>query len=135
MVTRSKPSNHILPCVLLAGAVGCSSMARGPEQYRDDTQALLDTRQPALKECYDAALKSRPTSEGSVKVRFTVASETGRIVNAKVDEASSTAPEAVRECVLRALDGLAVTPPDEQDGHATFVWEFRVKPAPANPST
>jgi hypothetical protein len=126
MTMPSKPSNHILPCVLLAGAMGCSLPARGPEQYRDDTQALLDTRRSAIKECYDAALKSSPTSEGTVTVRFTVASETGKLVNTKVDETSSTAPEAMRECVVRALDGLVFTPPDEHDGEATFVWEFRV---------
>jgi hypothetical protein len=135
MATPSKPSNHILPCVLLSGLMGCSQMARGPEQYRDDTQALIETRRPAIKECYDAALKSSPTSEGRVTVRFTLASETGRLVEAKVDEASSTAPPAVRECILRALDGLVLSPADDQDGHATFVWEFRVAPPPANPST
>jgi hypothetical protein len=135
MATPSKPSNLILPCALLAGAVGCSLTARGPEQYRDDTQALLETRRPAIKECYDAALKSSPTSEGRVTVRFTLASETGKIVDAKVDETSSTAPEAVRGCVLKVLDGLVLSPPDDQDGHATFVWEFRVAPPTARPPT
>jgi hypothetical protein len=135
MATPSRPSNYILPCVLLLGVMGCSPTPRGPEQYRDDTQALLETRRPALKQCYDTALKSSPTIQGKITVRFTVASETGKLVDAKVDEAASTAPESLRACVLRALDGLVLTPADGQDGHATFVWEFRVAPPPAPPPT
>ena len=135
MATLPKPSNCMLPCLLLLGAMGCASTARGPEQYRDDTQALLEAKRPAIKQCYDDALKSFPTSGGRVTVRFTLASATGIVVDAKVDEADSTAPHAVRACVLRALDDLVLTPPDDQDGHATFVWEFRATPAPANPST
>jgi hypothetical protein len=84
-----------------------------------------------IKQCYDAALKSFPTSEGRVIVRFTLASATGRVVDVKIDEAGSTAPEAVRACVVRALDHLVLAPPDDHDGHAKFVWEFRAAPAPS----
>ena len=135
MATLSRPSNYALLCVLLSGTMGCAATARGPEQYRDDTQTLLNTRQPAIKQCYDAVLRGQPESGGTVTIRFTLASETGKIVNANVDEANSTAPEAIRACVLQALDGLALAPPDDQDGHATFVWEFRVTRSPGNPST
>jgi hypothetical protein len=120
---------------LLAGAAGCSFVARGPEQYRDDAQALLETKQPAIKECYDAALKGHPTTEGRITVRFTVQNETGKIVSPNVDEAQTTAPPALRECVLKALNGLVLTPPDAQDGQATFVWEFRVASKPGKPAT
>jgi len=43
--------------MLLAFAAGCSFHARSPDEYRDATQALLDTKSADIKTCYDGALK------------------------------------------------------------------------------
>jgi hypothetical protein len=109
---------------LLAGAGGCSLTARGPEQYRDDTAALLETKSAAIKTCYDGVLRGQPGSQGTVTVRFNVAEESGRIKDVAVDAARTTAPPPVAECVTREIDGLVLAPPDARDGHATFVWQF-----------
>ena len=47
--------NTIIVTTLLAA--GCSFMARGPDRYRDDTQAVLDTRGADIKGCYDKILE------------------------------------------------------------------------------
>ncbi len=36
----------------------------------------------------------------------------------------STAPEPLRECVVRGLDGLALDPPDQRKGMATVTFDF-----------
>ena len=46
------------------------------------------------------------------------------ISNAEIDTEQTTAPEALGKCVLDALDGLALDPPDECPATATYTWEF-----------
>jgi hypothetical protein len=123
----------LVAIAVAAGATACSMRTRAPDEYRDDTQALVETKRPEIKSCYDSALKSFPTTGGSVTVRFVVQSETGKVVSASVDEARSTAPPALRECVLRAIDGLVLAPGDGNEGQATFVWQFRPAAASASP--
>jgi hypothetical protein len=122
---------HLTIAGLLGGALGCSFAARDAEMYRNDTRALLETKNAEIKQCYDETLKTDPTASGSMAVRFTVQSETGRIVDASIDTARTTAPDALGVCVARAISTLALTPPDANDGQATFVYEFTVGPAPA----
>ena len=125
------PTRSMLGLVVLGVATSaCSITARSPDQYRDDTQALLQTRREQIGSCYDVALKTYPTSAGRVTVRFTVEEDTGKITSLAIDDAASSAPPALRECVLRALGGLALAPPDARPGDATFVWEFSPSPAP-----
>jgi hypothetical protein len=119
----------ILPVAVLtlaAGSFGCA-MKRPAEQYRDDTAALLATRSGAIKQCYDDALKADPKLAGTVTLKFTVAKETGQIVNAQVDAASTKAPEKLSSCVMKSVEGLTLAPPDGNDGDATFQWELRPK--------
>lgn len=120
----------ITALALLAGATACSFAARGPELYRDDTQKLLATRNAQLKSCYDQALKVDSNMTGTVTVHFVVAEETGKITNPVVDPTGSNAPEALGQCVVRSLDGLALDPPDQNQGQATFVYEFKPNPVP-----
>ena len=121
-------------------ALGCSAIARSPEQYRDDTHALLETRNAQIKQCYDDALKTDATLSGQVTVKFTVQAETGKIANPELDPARTTAPPALGQCVVQSIDGLALQQPDERDGQATFTFDFTtasgagaVVPAPAAP--
>ena len=120
---------------LVAGATGCSFYARSPEDYRDATQALLDTKTQDVKACYDAALKANKELQGRVTVQFTVEAETGKLKDIKVDPAGTTAPGELSTCVSNALGGLALTPPDKRDGVATWVYDFTATtpppPAPA----
>jgi hypothetical protein len=125
-----------LPTTLLtiaaaASTAACSMRTRAPDEYRNDTQALLETRRPQIKSCYDSALKTFPTTGGTVTVRFIVESETGKIASASVDEGRSTAPPQLRECVLRSMDGLVLTPGDGNEGQATFTWELQPATKPA----
>lgn len=120
---------------LLAGATaGCSFYARSPEDYRDATQAVLDTKSQDIKACYDGALKGQQDLQGRVTVQFAVEAETGRIKDVKVDPAGTQAPETLSTCVVNALTGLALTPPDKREGVATWVYDFQAQAAaPAAP--
>jgi hypothetical protein len=103
---------------------GCSFAARSPEMYRDDTQKVLATKQADIQACYDATLKTTPGVNGKVTVNFDVEPETGKITNVNVDKAGSSAPDAVGECVTKAITGLQLAPGDQRLGKATFVYEF-----------
>jgi len=56
-----------------------------------------------------------------------VQEETGQIINASLDKQRTTAPDTLSNCVVDAISGLALDPPDKRQGVATFVWEFNVK--------
>jgi len=119
---------------LLAGLTGCSFYARSPEDYRDVTQALLDTKATDIKVCYDTALKGQKELQGRVTVQFTVEAETGKIKDVKTDPSGTTAPETLSACVTSAINGLALTPPDKRDGVATWVYDFSAQPAAPAPA-
>lgn len=118
--------------VALLGLPACSLTARSPEQYRDDTRALLELKTPEIEQCYTTALRAFPSSEGVVTVRVLVENDTGKLTQARVDEARTTAPPGLGECVVRALDGLVLVPPDSRDADATLLWEFRAKAPPGD---
>ena len=109
-----------------AAVLGCSYNARAPEQYRADTAALLETQNGAIKQCYDNILRVDPGVSGRVAVKFTVQEETGQITTPAIDAATTTAPEPLAQCVLQALSNLKLVPPDDNAGHARFIYEFRV---------
>ena len=107
-------------------SLGCSFHARDADSYRKATRALLETRKTEVQTCYDAELKKNPNAAGTVVVNFKVEQKTGKIAQAKVD-ASSDAPAGLSQCVVNAIDGLALDPPDAREGDATFRWEFKVQ--------
>lgn len=116
--------------LLIATAlVGLSSFATGcayrdAKMWQDDTTKALVTKNNEIKACYDGVLKGSPGAGGRVTVTFDVETEEGKIVNVKVDEANTTAPAPVAECVTKNIGGLTVPPPDKRTGQATFVYEF-----------
>jgi hypothetical protein len=120
----------LLAAGLLASAAACSGTARNLEAYRADTNNLLETRTAQLERCYEDALKADETLAGTVTVQFVVEKTTGAIANAAVDQARSTAPPALGQCVVKAIDGLTLAPPDRNEGRATFVYEFKPAAAP-----
>jgi hypothetical protein len=115
--------------VLATSLYGCSVQfaARDADGYRQDTRALLATKNGDIKRCYDAQIAGVVKPSGKVVVTFVVQEETGQIINASLDKQQTTAPEGLSQCVLDALNGLALEPPDQRQGVASFVWEFTVK--------
>ena len=121
-----------LPRTLAGGIVSlaaCSSGLRTVDAYRADTAKLLATRSAQLQGCYNDALRGDGKAAGTVTVQFVIEKDTGAISKPTVEPAHSSAPPALGRCVVKAIDGLALAPPDSQEGRATFVYEFR--PAPA----
>lgn len=109
----------------LFGVLGCA--VRDGARYRDDTRKVLEPTRDRLSECYNLELQKDAQAGGKVVVNFTVQKDTGRIVDAKVDDLQSTSNRMLRKCVVQALEGLKLDPPDERDGAATFTWLFRTK--------
>ena len=117
------------------GSVGCGGLARTAEVYRDDTQKLLETKaSEGITTCYNQVLKTNPTAQGSVTARFVVYPGTGKLHRIKIDEARSSAPAPVQECVRQYIDALVLEPADTQAGHATFSWNFTFKVPPSPPA-
>jgi hypothetical protein len=118
-----KPFIAAMLSVCAAGLSACA--VRSPEMYRDDTRKLLSTKRSVLEACYDAELQTHPQATGKVIVHFTVERETGRVLNPKIDDLLSTPNRTLRGCVLDAMRGLTLAPPDDRNGDATFTWEFK----------
>lgn len=110
--------------LLLAPALGCSFMARGPEDYAKDTQKVLAKDNDKVRACYDEVRATDPSASGKVTVTFTVEKQTGTFNSASIVKDKTTAPDALASCVLSAVEGKALTPEDARDGIATFVYEF-----------
>ena len=123
---------HLFAAALLASATACAGTARGLEAYRTDTNNLLETRSAQLKSCYDDALKTDAKLAGTVTVQFIVEKQTGAIANAAVEPDKTTAPPILGQCVVKAVDGLVLAPPDRNEGRATFVYEFKPTTAPSS---
>ena len=117
----------------LVALTGCSFAARAPEMYRDDTKAVLEKKNEDIKACYDGVLKATPGAQGKVTLKFDVETETGKLSNVSVDKANTTAPSPVSECVTKSITGLAIAPPDQRKGEATWVYEFTAPPPAAAP--
>jgi len=128
-------TSTILSVLFLAASTvvpGCTCIARDAELYRTDTRSLVETRNKAIKDCYDVALTTDPKTSGTVVVKFKVEKKTGKIMETTVDSATK-APEALSKCIVEAVDGLTLDPVYQRYGIATFTWTFRAndaKPAP-----
>jgi hypothetical protein len=104
--------------------VSACATARSPTQYREDTHSLLYKSSTRLETCYAKALAVNPNANGTIMIHFIVEPRTGNIVKPTVDTERSTAPQELAFCVLEAVDGLTLTPPDSREGRATFVYAF-----------
>jgi hypothetical protein len=125
---------HVLFCLSLlapTAALGCNGAIRVGDAYRDDTAKLLAAQaNPRIHDCFDGMVKTTagPKSlQGTTTVHFIVAKDTGLITNVNVIPESTTAQPPVAQCVVSALNGLKLDPPDGVDGDATFAWEFVVQ--------
>ena len=112
----------------LLALAACGGTSRGLEAYRTDTEHTLASKNAQIQSCYDAALAKDGKAAGTVAVQFTVAKTTGMFTAAALDPKRTTASPLLGDCVLSAVKDLKLDPPDNNDGKATFVYEF--KPAP-----
>jgi hypothetical protein len=118
-------SPRLLAAVALV-VMGCGhGVARDQNGYRDATREVVTAHNDRVKSCYDAALAREPTLAGRVTLKFKVEAETGKVLDPQVDRAATTAPESLSQCVVQAVSGLALAPPDKNEGHASFSWEFK----------
>lgn len=116
-----------LTALVVLGSVACAHgyAERDQTKYRDDSRALMMTKAPSVKSCYDRVLKSDPKASGMVVLHFKVQPETGLVTEPQLDGAATTAPAPLSRCVLEAVDGLKLDPPDVNEGQATFTWELK----------
>lgn len=115
----------IVPFILLALAAACAGTRRTPAAYRADTRQVLETRNAQIKSCYDGLLANDPSAAGTVTVRFVVEKETGAFTKATLDPGTTTAKEPLALCVIEAVNGLKLDPPDANEGQATFSYELK----------
>jgi hypothetical protein len=120
-------SSRILLTIMACALPGCSFHARSPAEYRDATAALLATKAGDVTACYDAALKTTPGLAGTVTVHFKVEKKTGKLTDVQATTGDAAAPSPLSDCVVKAVDGLALDPPDARNGDATFQYSFAVK--------
>ena len=122
MNSKLKIMSSALVLVLMASS-GCTFFARSAEDYQTVTRELVNSKSESIRSCYDTALKTDEGAGGKVIVNFVVAKKTGIITNPAIDPRSDAATN-LSECVVSAIDGLTIDPPDQRDGMATFTWEF-----------
>lgn len=120
----------------LAALVGCGVAARSPEGYRDETRAILETKNNDIRACYDAVLKGTPGAAGKVTVKFDVPADgeedAGKVSNVTIDKPNTTAPDGVADCVAKTITGAGpLNPADKRKGEASFSYEFTAPPPPA----
>jgi hypothetical protein len=113
-------------------SVACGGAVRVGDAYRDDTAKMLQAQaNPKIQGCFAGLVRSTPNPAGlagATTVQFTVAKETGLVTNPSIVAASTTTQDPVNQCVLAALNGAKLDPPDNVDGMATFAWQFAVTP-------
>ena len=123
---KSAKALIMLMPVLVAG---CSFHARAPDDYRKATRELLDQKSTSIEGCYRRELGNAEDTQGTVVVSFEVEAKTGNIVKAKVVDEKTNAKQQLQTCVLDALAGLKLDPPDQRTAQATFEWQFeRARP-------
>ena len=88
----------------------------------------VNARNKAIKDCYDVALTTDPKTSGTVVVKFKVEKKTGKLIDVGIDPARNQAPEALSDCIVKAIDGLTLEPVDQRQGDATFTWSFKANP-------
>ncbi|HWO19801.1 MAG TPA: hypothetical protein VNO30_13540 [Kofleriaceae bacterium] len=130
--TKRAPGTAFAVAFAVAAAAGCAGTQRSPQAYRADTERVLETRTAEIRRCYDRVLASEAggTAGGTVTVRFVVEKKTGAFMQPTVDPGASNASEPLVLCVLEALRGLKLEPPDRNEGQATFRYDL----APATAS-
>lgn len=121
MTTRTLIRTTLRTSVCAFVAIATTAcIARGPDDYRQVTRSLVDTKKADIETCFGG-------EPGKVVVNFTVEKKTGKIVNALIDDKNSSASAEVGECIVGKIEGLALSDPempDMRDGAANFTWQL-----------
>lgn len=125
---------YVVALLAASTTLACQFHARSAEDYANETKQLLETKQGEIKSCYDEVLKSDAKAKGIVSVNFTVQPKTGEITDVAVDKEASTAPDSLAQCVVNAMTGLTLDPPDQRAGKASFSYDFAANKASAQGS-
>jgi hypothetical protein len=121
--------------ISVAAMAACAGTQRSPAMYRADTQKVLETRTEQIKRCYDGLLEKDAAVSGTVTVRFVVEKKTGTFTKATVEPGKTNAGEPLVLCVLEAMRGLKLDPPDAHEGQAMFSYDLAPPaPVPAPPT-
>jgi hypothetical protein len=123
MIALTRTTGVVLLLVLCA----CSFVARGPTQYREDVDTLIDQRTPQITQCYADHIGGDPPMVGNLVLDLTVSRHTGEVGQVVVVESETTVSDEMAECVQLALVGLRLEPPDWRDGQATYRWVFQTQ--------
>jgi hypothetical protein len=84
---------------------------------------------PRVRYCYEAQLAHQPELEGQVVVLLTIAPQTGQVIAAELDEASTLHSEPVTACILDSMRKLQF--PEAREGerlHVRYPFSFRPTP-------
>lgn len=124
---------HFNKVAILALAIptlgACQFYARSADDYASATKEVLAQKEDQIKSCYDDVLASDAKAKGIVAVNFTVEAKTGAIKDPAIDSEQTTAPESLQQCVLSAMNGLVLDPPDQRQGVASFAYDFSANEA------
>lgn len=88
---------------------GCGGTGMGAET-RADITARMDTAQPPLARCYEAALKTNRKLRGMIVLSFVAAPKTGQFEEITVTRDELNDPE-VRKCILEEVGKLKLEKP------------------------
>jgi hypothetical protein len=84
---------------------------------------------PRVRYCYEAQLAHQPELEGQVVVLLTIAPQTGQVIAAAIDEASTLHSEPVTACILDSMRKLQF--PAAREGERLNVrYPFSFRPTP-----
>jgi hypothetical protein len=110
-------SKNLIRTIVCAGVALATTacIARGPDDYRQVTRSLVDTKRSAIEGCFSG-------EPGKIVVNFTVEKKSGKITNPVIDDKQSSASAEVGACVVDKIEGLTLGDPDMRDGAATFTW-------------
>ncbi len=104
----------------------CAATKRSNAAYRADTQRLIEARRGQLEACYASVLEKDAAAGGLVTVLVNVERKTGTTKITAIPDHSS-APQPVTMCVLGALAGIQLAPPDANEGRGTFAFDLQPK--------
>jgi TonB family protein len=86
---------------------------------------MIQTRQAAIRACYERELRSDPTLHGSIRISLTI-QESGAVVDVRATENSMGNAE-VASCIADVIQRFRFTPgPD--GGSVTFQFPFAFEP-------
>lgn len=86
---------------------------------------MINTRQSAIRACYERELRSDPTLSGRVRITMTI-QESGSTTAVNVLE-NTLGSDAVGECVVRVVRGFRFNP-GPTDGSVTYQFPFIFEP-------